>query len=235
MKYLQIRDRLLEQLETMSPGEPLAPERELAVQLGVSRMTLRRALGELVAAGRAVRRQGAGVFATGPKVAQSLAATSFSEEMRRRGLQPGARTLDSQTVAAGARVGARLEVSPGEDVLRVERLRLADGAPMAIEILHVPTAVVPGLAGADLVDQSFYEVLAAKYDVRIAGGVQTIEPTVTDAEESDALQVPLHSPALLFERVSRDQDGRVVEFVRSVYRGDRYRIETTIVPDQVTP
>jgi GntR family transcriptional regulator len=65
--------------------------------------------------------------------------------------------------------------------------------------------------------------------------VQTIEPTVTDAEESEALQVPLHSPALLFERVSRDQDGRVVEFVRSVYRGDRYRIETTIVPDQVTP
>ena len=233
MKYLHIRDQLLEQLETMAPGEPLPPERELATQFGVSRMTLRRALGELVAAGRAVRRQGAGVFATGPKVAQSLAATSFSVEMRRRGLEPGARTLGSSVVPAGARLGQRLEVSPGADVLRVERLRLADRSPMAIEVLHVPTDVVPGLAGKDLVDRSFYEVLAERFDVRIAGGVQTIEPTVTDAEESEVLEVPLHSPALLFERVSRDQGGRVVEFVRSVYRGDRYRIETTIVPDQV--
>lgn len=234
MKYVQIRDRLLDQLESMAPGEPLPPERALAEQFGVSRMTLRRALGELVTAGRAVRRQGAGVFATGPKVAQSLAATSFSAEMRRRGLEPGARTLDSETVPAGARLGRRLEVSPDAEVLRVERLRLADGAPMAIEILHVPTAVVPGLSGSDLADRSFYELLAREYGVRIAGGVQTIEPTVTDAAESAALEVPLHSPALLFERVSRDQDGRVVEFVRSVYRGDRYRIETDIVAEQVT-
>lgn len=235
MKYLHIRDQVLDQLETMAPGEPLPPERELAARLGVSRMTLRRALDELVSAGRAVRRQGAGVFATGPKVGQSLAATSFSVEMHRRGLEPGARTLGSETTPAGARLGQRLEVSPGEPVLRVERLRLADGSPMAIELLHVPTSVVPGLDGSDLVDRSFYELLAHKYDVRISGGVQTIEPTVTDAEESDRLEVPLHSPALLFERVSRDQDGRVVEYVRSVYRGDRYRIETPIVPDQVTP
>ncbi len=235
MKYLHIRDQVLDQLETMAPGEPLPPERELAARLGVSRMTLRRALDELVSAGRAVRRQGAGVFATGPKVDQSLAATSFSVEMRRRGLEPGARTLGSETIPAGARVGQRLEVSPGDPVLRVERLRLADGSPMAIEMLHVPTDVVPGLDGPDLVDRSFYEVLALKYDVRISGGVQTIEPTVTDAEESDRLEVPLHSPALLFERASRDQDGRVVEYVRSVYRGDRYRIETPIVPDQVIP
>jgi GntR family transcriptional regulator len=233
MKYLQIRDRLLEQLEQMDPGEPLPPERELAAQLSVSRMTLRRAIDELVAAGRAVRRQGAGVFATGPKVAQSLAATSFSTEMRRRGLVPGSRTLASEKVAAGARIGRRLEVSPAEEVLRVERLRLADGSPMAIEVLHVPTSVVPGLSGDDLTDRSFYEMLASEHDVRIAGGVQTIEPTVTDSEESEALEVPLHSPALLFERVSRDQAGRVVEFVRSVYRGDRYRIEKAIVPDQV--
>jgi GntR family transcriptional regulator len=78
-------------------------------------------------------------------------------------------------------------------------------------------------------------MLAHKYDVRISGGTQTIEPTVTDAEETDRLEVPLHSPVLLFERVSRDQDGRVVEYVHSVYRGDRFRIETAIVADQVTP
>lgn len=234
MKYLLIRDRLLEQLETMAPGEPLPPERELAARFGVSRMTLRRALEELVGAGRAVRRQGAGVFATGPKVAQSLAATSFSVEMRRRGLVPGSRTLASEKVQAGAQVGQRLQVSPGEPVLRVQRLRLADRAPMAIEILHVPTTVVPGLSGDDLVDRSYYEVLAGRYGVRISGGLQTIEPTVTDAAESDVLEVPLHSPALLFERVSRDQEDRVVEYVRSVYRGDRYRIETAIVPDRVS-
>jgi len=230
MKYVRVRDELVDRLESMAPGEPLPPERELAEELGVSRMTLRRALGELVLAGQALRRPGAGVFAVGPRMDQPLAATSFTEDMRRRGLDPGSRILASEVVSAGARLGRRLEISPAEPVLRIERLRLADGDPMAIEVLHVSCAMVPGLRGADLADHSFYELLRSRYGLTIAGGLQTIEPTVTDPEESDVLGVPLHSPALLFERTTREQTGRVVEYVRSIYRGDRYRIETVIAP-----
>jgi GntR family transcriptional regulator len=107
------------------------------------------------------------------------------------------------------------------------RLRLADGETMAIETLHIPEALVPGLGANDL-NGSFYELLRERYGIVLAGGTQAIEPTVTNEEESAALGVPLHSPAFLFERTSRDQLGRTVEYVQSVYRGDRYRIVTEL-------
>ena len=111
----------------------------------------------------------------------------------------------------------------------MKRLRLADGVSMAIETLHVPTEVVPGVKPADL-EGSFYELLRTRYAIEIATATQTIEPTVTNEEESAALGVPLHSPAFLFERTSRDETDRTLEFVHSIYRGDRYRIVSELTP-----
>jgi GntR family transcriptional regulator len=154
--------------------------------------------------------------------------TSFTEDMRRRGMQPGSRTLSLDVVPAGARLGRFLHVSPSEPIVVAKRLRLADHESMAIETLHVRSALVPGLSGAELEGQSFYELLRSRYDIVIAGGMQTIEPTVTNEEESEALGVPLHSPAFLFERVTRSEKGEIVEFVHSIYRGDRYRLVTDL-------
>jgi GntR family transcriptional regulator len=109
-----------------------------------------------------------------------------------------------------------------------KRLRLADRETMAIETLHVRESLVPGLTAAELENHSFYELLRDRYGTVVAGGVQTIEPTVTNEEESEALGVPLHSPAFLFERFTRDADDSVIEFVHSIYRGDRYRIVTDL-------
>ena len=106
----------------------------------------------------------------------------------------------------------------------IRRLRLADGEPMALETLHVPAALVPGLSREALENASFYELLEKEYGVVIESGMQSIEPTVTNEEESELLGVPLHSPAFLFERTSRTAGGETVEFVRSLYRGDRYRL-----------
>ena len=110
----------------------------------------------------------------------------------------------------------------------MKRLRLADGEPMAIELLHVRASLVPGLTAADLEVNSFYDLLVDRYGISIVGGTQTVEPTVTNEEESAALGVPLHSPALLFERVTRSSTGDIVEFTSSTYRGDRYRLVTEI-------
>ena len=88
----------------------------------------------------------------------------------------------------------------------------------------MPAALVPGLTRERLENASFYELLERDYGVAIASGMQSIEPTVTNEEESELLGVPLHSPAFLFERTSRTEDGETVEFVRSLYRGDRYRL-----------
>ncbi|HEY8473137.1 MAG TPA: GntR family transcriptional regulator [Natronosporangium sp.] len=229
-KYHSIRDEILDLIAELRVGDALPPERVLAPRFGVSRMTLRRAVEELVREGRLVRRHGAGTFVAEPKIAQGLAVTSFSEDMRQRGAVPSSRTLAVDEVLAGAQLGRRLEISPGEKVVRISRLRLADDAPMALETLHVPRSVAPDLTGELLAHHSFYELLATRYGVVLASGRQTIEATVTDEVESEILEVPLHSPAFLFERVSRATDGRVVEFVRSVYRGDRYQFALDLHP-----
>lgn len=154
--------------------------------------------------------------------------TSFTEDMRRRGMAPGSKTLDVRVVPAGARLGRVLHVSPSEPVFVAKRLRLADRETMAIEILHVRESLVPGLTARDLEEHSFYELLADRYGIHIAGGIQTVEPTVTSEEESEVLGVPLHSPAFLFERTTHADTGETVEYVLSTYRGDRYKLVTEL-------
>lgn len=227
-KQRETRERVLELIEPLNVGDAIPSERQLGVDLGVSRLTVRAALDELVREGYLVRRRGAGTFVAEPKVAKGIDITSFSDDMRARGLRPESRTLDLRVEMAGARLGRILHVSPSEEVLSVKRLRLADSEPMAIELLHARSSLVPGLTATDLEQNSFYDLLAGRYGISIVGGTQTVEPTVTNEEESQALGVPLHSPALLFERVTRASTGDIVEFTSSTYRGDRYRIVSEI-------
>jgi GntR family transcriptional regulator len=227
-KQSETRDRVLDLIEQLGVGKAIPSERQLSTDLGVSRLTVRAALDDLVREGYLIRRRGSGTFVSEPKIAQELTMTSFSEDMRRRGMRPASKTLDLKVVPAGARLGRFLHVSPSEPVVVAKRLRLADRETMAIETLHVRETLVPGLGPRDLEERSFYELLRERYGIAIAGGIQTIEPTVTNDDESEALGVPLHSPAFLFERFSRDEDGDVVEFVHSIYRGDRYRLVTDL-------
>ena len=112
----------------------------------------------------------------------------------------------------------------------ITRLRLADDETMAIEWLHAPRRLLGDLRREELADHSYYELLRERRGITIASGVQTIEPTVTSPEEAELLGVPVHSPAFLFERTTQSDAGEVVEFVRSVYRGDRYRLVTELRP-----
>ncbi|HEY2776891.1 MAG TPA: GntR family transcriptional regulator [Gaiellaceae bacterium] len=227
-KQRETRESVLELIDELGVGDAIPSERQLGIDLGVSRLTVRAALDELVREGYLVRRRGAGTFVAEPKVAKGIDISSFSDDMRARGLTPASRTIELRTIPAGARLGRILHVSPSEPVVAVKRLRLADGEPMAIELLHVRSSLVPGLIGSDLEENSFYDLLASRWDVAIVGGTQTVEPTVTNDEESTALGVPLHSPALLFERITRAATGDVVEYTSSTYRGDRYRLVTEI-------
>jgi GntR family transcriptional regulator len=227
-KQSETRDKVLDLIEQLGVGDAIPSERILSADLGVSRLTLRAAVDDLVREGYLIRRRGSGTFVGEPKIAQELTLTSFTEDMRRRGMRPGSRTLELKVVPAGARLGRFLHVSPSEAIVVAKRLRLADQETMAIETLHVAEILVPGLSGGDLEEQSFYELLTERYGIVVVGGTQTIEPTVTNEEESELLGVPLHSPAFLFERFSRSESGDIVEYVHSIYRGDRYRLVTDL-------
>jgi GntR family transcriptional regulator len=227
-KQSEARSRVLDLIEQLEVGQAIPSERQLTRELGVSRLTVRAALDELVREGLLVRRHGSGTFVSEPKIAQELTMTSFTEDMRRRGMVPASRTLSLRVTPAGAHLGRLLHVSPSEPVMIISRLRLADRETMAIETLHVREALVPGLTAPDLERRSFYEILEGRFGITIVGGRQTIEPTVTNEEESEALGVPLHSPAFQFERTTNSESGEIVEYVRSIYRGDRYKLVTDL-------
>jgi GntR family transcriptional regulator len=229
-KQALVRDEILGMLDELQVGDALPPERRLAGELGVSRPTLRAVIDELVREGLLLRRHGSGTYVAEPKIALPLTMTSFSEDMTRRGMRPGSRVVSFEKTSAGAKLGSRLQISPIAEVWVITRLRLADDETMAIEWLHAPHALLGDLRREELSDHSYYELLRERRGITIASGIQTIEPTVTSPEEAELLGVPVHSPAFLFERTTTSDAGEVVEFVRSVYRGDRYRLVTELRP-----
>jgi GntR family transcriptional regulator len=229
-KQSQVRDELLALLDELAVGDAIPPERRLASDLGVSRPTLRAVIDELVREGLLRRRHGSGTYVSEPKIALPLTMTSFSEDMARRGMRPSSEVLSFETISAGAKLGQRLRVSPVDEVWAIRRLRLADDETMAIEFLHVPRRLLPDLTREDLEEHSFYTLLQEQHGIVIASGIQTIEPTVVNEDEAEMLAVPVHSPAFLFERTTESEGGEVVEYVRSLYRGDRYRLVTELRP-----
>lgn len=195
----------------LTPGDRLPAERELAVEHGVSRMTVRQALQTLESRGllrRAIGRNG-GSFVAQPKLERELGTFSgLSEQLRRQGVAAGARVL-SATVAG--------------DSLEISRVRLADGEPLALERSSFPADRFAGLLELDLTG-SLYDLLDEHFDAAPVRAVERIEPVLADVEEADALGLSVGAPLMLVDRTAFDSTGLVVETARDVFRGDRTRI-----------
>src|SRR2546423_2929571 len=142
-KQVLTRQRVLELIDQLQVGQAIPSERRLSSELGISRLTVRAALDDLVRDGYLERRHGAGTFVSEPKIAQQLTLTSFSEDMRRRGMVAGSRTIELRETHAGAAVGLALNGSPDARVVLIRRLRLADGGPAAPATVHVPPPPLP--------------------------------------------------------------------------------------------
>jgi GntR family transcriptional regulator len=222
-KYYRLKRHLLEMTQTMPPGTPVPPERTLALDFDTSRTTVRQALAELVVEGRLERIQGKGTFVAKPKVAQALQLTSYTEDMRAQGLEPTSRLLEIGYVSADDDLADRLVIKPGSRVLRIERLRMANGEPMAIETTHLSAKRFPGLRRHLAKYTSLYTALSVEYGVHLAEAEETIETALATPREAALLGTDTGLPMLLLSRHSKDGDGEPVEWVRSVYRGDRYK------------
>jgi GntR family transcriptional regulator len=222
-KYYTLKRHLLELTQTMPPGSPVPPERTLAADFDTSRTTVRQALQELVVEGRLERIQGKGTFVAKPKVSQALQLTSYTEDMRAQGLEPTSQLLDIGYITADDRLAELLDMKPGGRVLRIERLRLANSEPMAIEITHLSAKRFPALRRSLTKYSSLYTALAEVYDVRLAEAEETIETSLATPREAGLLGTDVGLPMLMLSRHSIDTTGEPVEWVRSVYRGDRYK------------
>lgn len=228
-KHVQLRTILLELIEReLTADAPLPSERELCSRYGLSRMTVRQALDALESEHRIYRVAGKGSFVSPPKIQMNLALTSFTEDMRARGMVPGSRELLHETVPAPPRVAAQLDLEPGEPVHVLRRLRIADGTAMALEQTHIPERVAPGLLDEPL-GASLYETLAARYGLLPNRGEETIEADGADAEQARLLGLQPGAPVLVLER--RTWVGATaIEYVGSIYRADRYRLRAALEP-----
>lgn len=226
-KVAATRQLLLEQIVGMSDGEPLPAERELAGRWNVSRMTLRRAMDDLVVEGILERRRGSGTFLTHPRLRRHLAMTSFTEDMLRRGHVPSTRTVEFRHRRADRAASQKLRVPIGEPLVAFTRLRLADGEPMVIERSIIRAALVPDLTAEDL-EGSWYRVLTDRYGVHIESATFNIEPVLPEPVIASWLEVPTTQPCLRLKIESLDGRARIVETGEATYRGDTYSLSAEL-------
>lgn len=226
-KHDELRRELLAEIAGMSPHAALPTEREISARHGVSRNTVRQALDALEAAGSVYRVQGAGTFVASRVISKSLTLTSFSEDMRDRDLHPESRLLAAGTVRAGARIAELLDLAPDDEVVRISRLRLADGSPMCLENVHLPAARVPGLADEDL-SGSLYALLSERHRLDVRAAEQVVRAVDLDDTESSLLGVAPGAAGLRVHRVGLDRRDAPVEATTTTYRADRYDIRFTV-------
>ncbi len=207
-------------------GDRLPPERQLCEEFGVSSITMRRAVGTLVAEGLVARLQGKGTFVTSDHaiVQGPPQLTSFTEDLRQRGWQPSARVIALGTGRADASVSTKLGLVEGASVTTLRRVRLANGLPVAYQNAFLPALLFPGLERFDFSHESLYEVLTRRYGVRPATATDIYRAGQVREDEAELLEVPACSAAFRVERLTSDGTGKRIELVESVIRGDRYTL-----------
>lgn len=225
-KYRVLADRLLEEILSGKRRyfDQLPTEHSLMAEYNLSRITVRQALALLESKGYIRRTQGKGSFVSYKKTQMQLnALLGFSEEMLQKGLTPSTRILEITRREAGSQIAPRLQIGAQEEIYRLVRLRLADDKPMCIESLHVPSALCPNLE-RERIDGSVYSIFRDIYGYVLRYAEQEIEAGAANAWEAAHLDVAQGVPSLIALRTTYLDGDKPLEFVSSVYRGDRYRI-----------
>jgi GntR family transcriptional regulator len=239
--YYQIKQNLHEIVESgkFSSGDLLPAESEMGEYYGVSRLTVRQAVGELVREGVLVRERGRGTFVARPKTTHSMVRTAgFSERIREAGQIPSSQVLSYEIIPASISVAENLQIAEGALVYKLVRLRSVDGEPQLIETTHLPQAMFPGMENIDFSQVSLYSALAEKFDCLVTAADEVFEPVLVTSYEADLLGTKTKSAALLLEIIAYDQYGNRVEYNKSIVRGDKARllfhVRRQIMNDQET-
>lgn len=218
--YQQLQRALRGAIENrvIGPDDALPPERDLAEMLNVSRITVRKAIDELVEDGLLIRKQGSGTFVSNRVEKNFAKLTSFSEDMRARGRTPRSVWLKRSSGTVTPEESLKLALSPGTEVYRFHRLRFADNEPMSLEFATIVASCLPSL---DAVDASLYDALeqAGNRPVR---ALQRLHSLLLTAEQAKLLKAKEGDAGLFVERLGYLRDGRAVELSHSYYRGDTY-------------
>lgn len=230
-KYSQLREVLRRQIETMSADQTIPSEYELCDKYDVSRITVRKALNDLIHEGLLYSQQGKGTFVAPRKFriewAQEMAG--FHADMARRGLAVKVRVLEQKIVPADQRVADELSVTLGDPVVKIVRLRFVEEKPFDIATNYTPWVVFPGLEKEDLARGSIYAVIRTRYGVQIDHGVRVVEAVACSSDAAKLLRVKTGAPLLLIHNTMYDAAHRPVEHSIIQRRGDRAQVEIAVV------
>lgn len=214
-------------------GDRIPSEAELCDHYGASRITIRRAISELAADGLLVRFPGRGTFVRDPTfTAGPRGLTSFTQEMASLGLRASAKIIAVRRQPVPPEVADRLGLAERDDVVVLTRLRSGDGKPMGVQTAYLPAELVPGMEAADLGEGSLYTFLAEVYGVQPAEAEEVFRVGPIRGADAELLDVPAGTCGFHVERLTVDADRHPIEYVRSVIRGDRYRIRMSLHPNR---
>lgn len=227
--HTQLTDLLRAHIATgvLPPHSRLPSERVLCNQYGVSRITVREALSELMHEGLIHVAVGKGTYVADPTLNEELQPlSSFSDDIRRRGMMPSSRVLEATIVHADDVLADRLRVPRGAETAKLCRLRLADGLPIAIQVAHLPHHLCPGLLQFDLASRSLFDVLRGEFGLVLAQAETVIEAALADEEQAGLLQLQFPAAVLISEQTTYLDTGQVIEHARSIFCADRYKLHT---------
>ncbi|WP_249596317.1 GntR family transcriptional regulator [Peribacillus frigoritolerans] len=228
--YFQIEEQIKRQIENgeFQAHDALPSEREYAEQFEISRMTVRQAINNLVNDGYLYRQKGRGTFVADKKLEQQLnGLTSFTEDMKARGLNPSSKLLSFEIIPADKKIASELHISLYAPVYEIKRIRLADDVPMALETVYMSANLIKGLT-EDIINLSLYQYVENYVKLKIDYASQTLESSIASELEVTHLAIPKNSPILFIQRNTFLIDGSPLEYVKSAYRADRYKFTINI-------
>ncbi len=221
--YAQVKNYLQDEIENrMKPGDVIPSEPELEKRFNVSRITVRRALDELVSEGLIVRQQGRGTFVRKDPIAQELPRLlSWSAQMRKMGFEPRSAPAEIDLTEPTKEQAAQLNLSPGDQLVRIRRLRYADDEPICIMTNYIPEALVPGLVNQGLVNDSLYATLPS-FGLKPVRGEDRVETRTASDWEASQLNIGKWSPLLQVTRLTRDAANKPLYIAVVANRADKF-------------
>ncbi len=231
--YEQIKEYILYKIHAgeLNAHDKIPSERNLSEQFGVSRLTVSKAIKELVLEGKLYTQVGKGTFVRDEPIDQTLdALTSFSEEMDKRGQLSSSLIVRSGVISASEEVASKLKIPTGVSVVMLKRVRMVNDQPLAIETAYIIADYCNGILDRfDFRHESLYRVLKDHYDLRLIYADQELEARLATPEEVEKLHIEVGSPILSMRRVTYIEAEQPIEFVESAYRGERYKFRARLV------